>query len=73
MVRSSTFFIPLSIGAQEGAFLIVAGTLTGAPALGLSMGLVRRFRELIWIAFGYLVGIWYTACLERLSPRSDIN
>ncbi|MBM08726.1 MAG: hypothetical protein CMF69_04010 [Magnetovibrio sp.] len=73
MVRSSTFFIPLSIGAQEGAFLIVAGTITGAPALGLSIGLVRRFRELIWIIFGYLIGVCYTASFGRFNPRSDIN
>ena len=61
MVRTGTFFIPLSLGAQEGVFLVVAGAITGQPALGLSVGLVRRFRELLWIAWGYLLGAWYTA------------
>jgi uncharacterized protein (TIRG00374 family) len=61
MVRSGTFFIPLSIGAQEGVFLLIAGAITGQPALGLSVGLVRRFREVIWIAGGYALGVWYTA------------
>ncbi len=61
MVRSGTFFIPLSIGAQEGVFLLVAGTITGAPELGLSVGLIRRCREMIWIAWGYVLGVWYTS------------
>ena len=73
MVRSGTFFIPLSIGAQEGVFLIVAGVITGLPAVGLSVGLVRRFRELLWIAWGYLIGVWYTARYRHLEPSGDIN
>ena len=73
MVRSGTFFIPLSIGAQEGVFLIVAGAITGLPALGLAVGLVRRYRELLWIALGYLMGVWYTARFSRLNPASDID
>ena len=71
MVRSGTFFIPLSIGAQEGVFLIVAGAITGDPALGLAVGLVRRYRELLWIALGYLIGVWYTARFSRLNPASN--
>ncbi len=56
LVRAGTFFIPASIGAQEGAFVVVFEALTGQGALGLAAALVRRGRELAWIALGLAVG-----------------
>ena len=52
LVRAGTFFIPASIGAQEGAFLIVGTAITGSPALGIATAIVRRVREIIWVAWG---------------------
>lgn len=60
LVRAGTFFIPASIGAQEGAFLIVCTALTGEPLLGLALALVRRFRELVWIVAGLCFGWLYS-------------
>jgi putative membrane protein len=55
LVRSATFFIPASIGAQEGAFLIVGAAITGQPSFGLTVALARRIREIVWTAWGLAV------------------
>lgn len=60
LVRNATFFIPGSIGTLEGAFLVLVGAATGSPELGLTVALVRRARELAWLALGALVG-WHYA------------
>ena len=55
MVRSALFFIPAAIGAQEGAMVLIGTAITGSPTLGLATALVRRLREVIWIAWGLVV------------------
>ena len=57
LVRAGTFFIPMSLGAQEGTFMLALGAITGQPALGLAVAFVRRGRELIWLLLG-LVMFW---------------
>lgn len=56
LVRTGTFFIPASIGAQEGAFLLVCGAITGSPSVGVAVSVVRRLREVIWIVWGFALG-----------------
>ncbi|MGH8566220.1 MAG: flippase-like domain-containing protein [Gammaproteobacteria bacterium] len=58
LVRAGTSFIPSSLGAQEGTFKVVCAALTGDPNLGLACAVVRRAREVIWIAAG--IGLWWT-------------
>jgi putative membrane protein len=60
LVRAGAFFIPAAIGAQEGAFLVVCTVITGSPALGVAVSLVRRFREIIWLLWGALLGALYS-------------
>jgi uncharacterized membrane protein YbhN (UPF0104 family) len=60
LVRAGTFFIPASIGAQEGAFLLVYGAITGSPALGIAVALVRRLREIVWIGWGVALGALFS-------------
>jgi len=55
MVRTATFFIPVSIGVQEGAFLAMGAAITGSPTAGFAAAIVRRIREIVWIAWGMLV------------------
>jgi glycosyltransferase 2 family protein len=57
LVRNGTFFIPSSIGTQEGAFLLVCATITSSPMLGISLSAIRRLRELIWICLGLIYWI----------------
>ena len=55
LVRNGTFFIPSSIGTQDGAFLLVSSAITGSRNLGVAIALIRRFREIIWIILGLIV------------------
>jgi glycosyltransferase 2 family protein len=54
-VRFVTFFIPAHLGALEGGNVGVFLALGLDPAAGMSAILVRRIRELAWIAAGFLV------------------
>jgi len=56
LVRTGTFFIPASIGAQEGVFLLICGAITGSPTLGVAVSVIRRIREIIWIVWGFALG-----------------
>ncbi|HEV8674843.1 MAG TPA: flippase-like domain-containing protein [Methylomirabilota bacterium] len=52
-IRSATFMIPASLGAQEGGFVgIFVGFGLGAGA-GFAFGVVRRLREVLWAAVGF--------------------
>ena len=55
LVRTATFFIPASIGAQETVFLIIGSAVTGSPTVGFTAAIVKRAREVIWIIVGLLV------------------
>ncbi len=60
LVRAGTFFIPASIGVQEGAFLLICTSLTGNPLLGVALALVRRAREILWMLSGMALGWAYS-------------
>jgi hypothetical protein len=34
--------------------------ITGSPALGVAVSLVRRFREIVWLVWGALLGALYS-------------
>ena len=68
MVRAGTFLIPASLGAQDGAFLLVTGAMTGQPALGLAVALIRRFREIVWLISGALIGWSFAWRADRSIP-----
>jgi hypothetical protein len=63
LVRAGTFFIPMSLGAQEGTFMLALGAITGAPPLGLAVAFVRRGRELVWLGLGLLM-FWRVSGLD---------
>ncbi|MCZ6860834.1 MAG: lysylphosphatidylglycerol synthase transmembrane domain-containing protein [Alphaproteobacteria bacterium] len=60
VVKVGTFFIPISLGAQDGAMVLVVGAITGNPTLGLSLAVVRRIREFFMILWGFAIGWRYT-------------
>ena len=68
LVRAGAFFIPAAIGAQEGTFMLVCGAITGNPTLGIAVALVRRAREILWIAAG--LGLWWSYSLRNQSTAS---
>jgi glycosyltransferase 2 family protein len=54
-VRFATFFVPGSVGALEGANTAAFTALGLGASAGLAFSLVRRGRQIVWIAIGLLV------------------
>ncbi|MGJ3260933.1 MAG: lysylphosphatidylglycerol synthase transmembrane domain-containing protein [Rhodospirillales bacterium] len=72
MIRAAVFFIPLGIGAQEGAFVVITTAVTGVPGLGLACAAVRRIRELVWIILGLAAWTLYpTKFKDTMPDRND--
>lgn len=67
LIRAGTFFIPASLGVSEMGFVVLVGALTGQPPLGLAAAIVRRSREVLWIAWGLLLG-WRLSFTPSMSP-----
>jgi uncharacterized protein (TIRG00374 family) len=65
LVRAGAFFIPGNLGAQEGAFVVMCAAVTGSPTLGLSVAVVRRFRELVYILLGFGQGLVFSLADRR--------
>ncbi len=60
LVRAGAFFIPGSLGASEAVMVLIFDALNGRPALGLAVALIRRGREIVWIAWGLALGWRYS-------------
>ncbi len=72
LVRTIAFFIPAGLGAQEGAFLIAVGALTGVPSAGVATALVRRFRDVLWIGLSLVVASAYAVTPARYA-RGELD
>lgn len=71
MIRTAAFFIPAGVGAQEGALMLTCGIITGSPNVGISAALVRRFRELVWIAASLLLTSLYPVDVRLAEQASS--
>ena len=56
LVRASSFFIPLSIGAQEAGLLLIFTALGMPESVGLTVSFARRIKELLWVGIGLIIG-----------------
>ena len=54
IINSLFFFMPSSIGVMEGGQVFLLATLGLNPAIGLSLGIVKRMRKIFWISIGWL-------------------
>jgi uncharacterized protein (TIRG00374 family) len=54
LVKGGTAFIPGSLGAQEAGTLVLFTAFGYTPAVAVTFAIVRRLREIFWIAFGLL-------------------
>jgi len=50
-----TFFVPAKAGTQEGGKVLIFDVLGLDPTKGLTLGIVRRLRELSWSMVGLVV------------------
>ncbi len=55
VLRIVTFFIPSSIGAQEGGIVFIFQQFGFSQPLGITFAILRRLREMVWIGFGLLL------------------
>lgn len=53
-IKGGTFFIPGSLGAQDGGNLLLLQVFGYSDVTGITFALLRRFRELVWIGIGLL-------------------
>jgi uncharacterized membrane protein YbhN (UPF0104 family) len=53
-IKGGTFFIPGSLGAQDGGNLLLLKAFGYSDVTGMTFALLRRFRELVWIGIGLL-------------------
>ncbi len=67
-IKSSTFFIPGSLGTQDGGNLLLLEAFGYSDVTGITFALVRRFRELVWIGIGLLC----LAMQRRQAPAKEI-
>jgi uncharacterized protein (TIRG00374 family) len=72
LIKGSTFFIPGSLGAQDGGNLLLLRAFGYGDVTGITFALLRRFREMVWIGVGLL-------CLAMMNwghsppPDSDVQ
>lgn len=53
-IKGGTFFIPGSLGAQDGGNLLLLEAFGYSDVTGITFALLRRFREVVWIGIGLL-------------------
>lgn len=57
-IKSAAFVVPASLGTQEGGTMLVFAALGLGGAAGLSVSLIRRVREFLWVGLGLLMLAW---------------
>ncbi len=51
-IKGGTFFIPGSLGAQEGGYTLLLVSFGYTEVTGITFALIRRLREILWIVIG---------------------
>lgn len=54
-IRFATFVVPASLGVLEGGYALTFAALGLGSTAGVSFSLVRRVREIVWVAVGLLL------------------
>jgi uncharacterized protein (TIRG00374 family) len=72
-IKGGTFFIPGSVGAQEGGYTLLLMSFGYTEVTGITFALIRRLREILWIVIGLgclmlLKGKDIPAAPEPISP-----
>lgn len=73
-LTSAIFFMPANLGTSEGSYSLALKLLGYDPALGLSVGIIRRLRSFVWSAIGMLI-LMYAGLLKKeveYEQREDI-
>ena len=65
-IKGGAFFIPGSFGAQDAGNLLLVTAFGYSEVTGITFALLRRFRELVWIAVGLV-------CLGGITGKGGDN
>lgn len=71
LVRAATFFIPANIGTLEGSLVVLGTAITGDPALGVTISVIRRFKDILWILLGLI--IWWLFSFKSKATDHQIR
>lgn len=71
LVKSGSFFIPANLGAQEAGLGWYAGSLGLHPSYGVLVSLLKRARQLVWTAIGFV--IWGGYCIMAPSKTKVVS
>jgi hypothetical protein len=74
LVRAGTFFIPAGIGAYEAGTYAAASMVGLPPEVAVTMALLRRLREIFWVAVGLvLLSVYRPGQRERPPAEAHPN
>jgi len=68
IATSALFFVPANVGTSEGSYSIALSLLGYDPVLGLSVGIIRRFRTFVWSGIGMLI-LFYAGLIKKDEDR----
>ena len=71
LIDGILFFVPAKVGTQEGGKVVLFAALGLNPARGLTVGVVRRIRELAYAGLGLAALGWMTARAHAASAGLD--
>ncbi len=63
-LTSIVFFMPANIGTSEASYSLALNFLGYDPALGLSVGIIRRLRTFIWSGIGMII-LFYSGVVNK--------
>jgi uncharacterized protein (TIRG00374 family) len=72
-IDAMLFFVPGKVGTQEGGKVLIFAMLGLSAAKGLSFGILRRIRELVWAGVGLLVLSRLQADLRPVADPATIR
>ncbi len=72
LIEGVLFFVPGKVGTQEGGKVLLFALLGLDPVRGLTVGVVRRIRELSYAALGLVALAGLTAGRDRHIPHAGL-
>ncbi|TAL39602.1 MAG: hypothetical protein EPN93_01265, partial [Spirochaetes bacterium] len=64
LLTSIVFFMPANLGTSEGSYSLALKFLGYDPAIGLTVGIIRRLRTFAWAGIGILI-LFYAGLLKK--------
>jgi uncharacterized membrane protein YbhN (UPF0104 family) len=70
IATSALFFVPANVGTSEGSYSIALSILGHDPVIGLSVGIIRRFRTFVWSGIGIIL-LFYAGLFRKENVESE--